>query len=689
MASYKIVAVGSLLAHSLFAPVDAQAYVSSVEVEERIIIAEGREFGRFGRYERLSGRVCIAIDPNIDVNQIITDIELAPTNERGAVESCGNFMVLQPANPRLRSGDALLEVSNRGGKASLGYFNTGAQSSLTPELPEHFGDGFLMMNGFTVMWVGWQYDINPADGRMYMDAPRIQGITGKARGDWAIDVDTDSISIGHRGADAFYGADTLDTSRHQLSVREGRNGTRRPIPADRWRFGRVLNDGSFQVSDKHITLQGGFKAGKIYELVYEARDPAVGGLGLAMIRDFGAFAKYGDNAPFPVDNLLGIGISQTGRFLRHFLYQGFNEAEDGSKVFDGVMIHTAGAGRGSFNHRFGQPSRDAHQYSTFFSPTDIFPFSSRELENPLTGKEEGLFSAVEDESLLPNIFYTNSGYEYWGRAASLLHTDLSGRRDIGLKPYERIYHFASAQHFVTAPPPAENRCASLGRDPDIGSPINFKPNLRALLLRLRDWSLGVGQPPASRYPNNRDDTLVAIDQLNYPDIPGFQSPQVIHTAYMTDYGPRFKDQGIIDNQPPILMGEIAPRVSAVDRLGNELAGIRNVEVAAPLGTYLPWNLRGSAYVPAPAPHDMSLFCGSFMALSPSAALNTMSGDVRPAISELYPSRDAYMTQVSRAARDLVEQGFLLQSDIEDRIAAQAALWDYLHGVDGAPRGTDE
>src|SRR3989454_7132129 len=142
-----------------------------------------------------------------------------------------------------------------------------------------------------------------------------------------------------------------------LTERDGRLAARRVVPREQWRFVE---------QNTRIARTGGFESGKIYELVYRARDPVVVGIGLAAVRDMMSYAKYDEASPFPVRRGLDLGISQTGRFLRHFLYQGFNTDEAGRTVFDGLFVHTAGAGRGSFNHRFAQPSPDGPRPSAIF-----------------------------------------------------------------------------------------------------------------------------------------------------------------------------------------------------------------------------------------------------------------------------------------------------------------------------------
>ncbi len=360
------------------------------------------------------------------------------------------------------------------------------------------------------------------------------------------------------------------------------------MPRDQWRFARE-EDGQVVESNEHIYMASGFEAGKIYELVYNAKDPSVVGLGPAAIRDVMSYAKYDEESLFPVEHGVAFGVSQTGRFLRHFIYQGFNTDEKKRKVYDGLLIHTAGAGRGSFNHRFGQPSRDAHRYSAFFYPTDIFPFTSWTQRDPETGQTDGLFAHMFDPAHLPKVFYTNSGYEYWGRAASLIHLNVDSSADVALYPNERIYHLASGQHSVGRfPPSPESR---LDSSPAYrGNPVDFFLTLRSLLVSLVEWVHDGTEPPPAAYPTISAGTLVSIDRVKFPKIPNVAFPRVIHEAYRADYGPKWK-QGIVEIQPPKLGKPFLSLVSQVDELGNEVAGVKTVEILAPLGTYAPWNLR--------------------------------------------------------------------------------------------------
>jgi hypothetical protein len=206
-------------------------------------------------------------------------------------------------------------------------------------------------------------------------------------------------------------------------VRDRPSSPRETVPRDAWTWAR--EDGEIT----GIEYGRGFEPGRIYELIYEAADPALVGLGLAAARDFAAYAKYDEGAAAPAERAIVFGISQSGRFLRHFLYQGFNADEEGRPAFDGVLSHVAGAGRGSFNHRFAQPSRDGQPLEAISYPTDLYPFTDLPLCDAQTESCEGLLDRAADEGVVPKVFYSNTSYEYWGRASSLIHTTPDGERD--------------------------------------------------------------------------------------------------------------------------------------------------------------------------------------------------------------------------------------------------------------------
>jgi hypothetical protein len=490
------------------------------------------------------------------------------------------------------------------------------------------------------------------------------------RADWTVDEDTEVLDLGHRGQRA-YSPISVDDPQQVLTVRSGRLAPREVIPRQSWwllpaRDGRGEEEPGSRLT--RIALEGGFRAGYIYELVYRSQDPRVVGLGLAAIRDVLSYAKYELDSLFPVNRGVAFGVSQTGRFLRHFLYQGFNTDEGGRKVFDGMLIHTAGAGRGSFNHRFGQPSRDAHEYSSFFFPTDLFPFTSRTQRDPVSGREDGLFAAQRPEHL-PLVFYTNTGYEYWGRAASLIHTSVDGTQDIVPMQNERVYHLASAQHSGWNLPPEEGALMGEGGIPVYrGNGLNISFPLRSLALRLVAWVEEGLDPPANAFPRIGDGTLVPPTGLAFPAIPGVSAPKVIYEAFRLDFGPRWWTEGIVDREPPDLGPAFPSLVSQVDGLGNEVAGVRGWEIRAPLGTYAPWNLRWGY---AGGTDDLTDSRGTFIPLSRTEEDRASLGDPRPSVEAIYPSK--------AATRELVTDGFLLPEDAGAVVEMAERRWDWLLG----------
>ncbi len=652
--------------------------VVRVEIDSRQSVLAGKTFGSSGSYEVLRGRLYFSFDPANNRNAQIVDLQRAPRNSTGQVEAWTTFVALKPKSPNKGRGVALVEVSNRGTKFSPLYFNRAASPNLDPDNPNAFGDALLLRLGLTVIWIGWQFDVPDQADLLRLHLPSARKvdnspITGLVRSDWTVDWPVTSLSLAHRNHRAYPVANPMDIA-NVLTVRDGREAPRQTISRDRWAFARS-KDGRRVPDTTHIVLDGGFRAGKIYELVYRVKDPAIVGLGLAAIRDVISYAKFDKTSLFPAKLGLAAGVSQTGRFLRHFLYQGFNTDEQGRRAYDGLMVITAGAGRGSFNHRFAQPSRDAHRYSTFFYPTDLFPFTGATQFDPLQGTRDGLLAHLDAANHAPKIFYINTGYEYWGRAASLIHTTVDGKADITPLPHERIYHLASAQHYVGGFPLRSDR---VGNAPVYrGNPLDFSGNYRALLVRLLEWVKDRKAPPSSKYPSISDATLVQPRNVTFPNIPGVVFPKTIHVAYRADYEPRWS-QGIAHVQPPRLGPAFPSLVAQVDNLGNERGGVRNVELTVPLATYTPWNLRGGHLG---NPMELSDFVGTTIPLPLTEAEGTALGDPRPAIETLYPNRQAYLMQVRGELDDLIRSGFFLADDFDYALRRSAYNWDWVHDLD--------
>src|SRR5258706_3067293 len=315
------------------------------EVTERSPVLQGKTFGAAGAYERFIGKAYFEVDPNAPANQLIANIKRAQRNSRGKVAFFADFYVISPVDSKKGNGTLLFEVGNRGRKSLLTVFSR-SKSSFDPRTPGEFGDGLLLERGFTLAWVGWQFDVPREPPLMSVTVPiaRDSGapITGLVRSDYVPDEKIRSFSLGDRAFLPYPVVDLSDPSA-TLTERELSEGPRRLIPRNEWRFAREEN-GRAVPDAKSVYRAAGFEPGRIYEVVYRSQDPPVVGLGMAAVRDFVSFFKGGGKgaAAAPLDSVrdsvkrtLGFGSSQSGRFLRTFLYFGFNQDERGQRVFDG------------------------------------------------------------------------------------------------------------------------------------------------------------------------------------------------------------------------------------------------------------------------------------------------------------------------------------------------------------------
>jgi hypothetical protein len=640
----------------------AHAAVTRIDVLERSDVLEGKEFGAAGAYERITGKVYFTVDPALPANRIITDIGLAPRNAEGLVEFSSDLYVLKPRDPARGNGAVLYEVSNRGRKGMLQMFNR-ASGGLDPRTPEHFGDGFLMQQGYTLLWLGWQFDVPQEASLMRLHTAVAKDVTGLVRSEFIPNDRTQVMPLADRNHIPYPVANPQD-EKLALTVRDRADGARRTIPRAQW----TIENAS------HVRMTAGFEPGRIYELVYTAQDAPIVGLGPTAIRDLISHFKYASPGVFPlgdqrrfIKRAYGFGVSQSGRFLRTFLYYGFNTDEKSRKVFDGLMVHVAGAGRGSFNHRFAQPSRDGHPFFNTFYPTDIFPYTDLEQTDPETGLTDGLLTKTLAAKAAPKIFYTNSSYEYWGRSASLIHTTVDGK-DAPLFPDTRIYLFAGGQHGPSGFPPSRSRTQNAA------NPNDFRWSMRALLPAMERWVKDGVEPPPSQFPRISDDKLVTLGALQFPSIPGVAVPTRMQKGYRADYGPDFRTKGIVEIEPPRLGKPFPMFVPQVDRDGNETSGVRMPDVAVPLATLTGWNLRTAEIG---APDELNSMIGSFIPFPRTKEERAAMRDPRLSIAERYPTREEYLKRYESAARDLVKAGYLLEGDVPQIVEQGAARWDYL------------
>jgi hypothetical protein len=660
----------------LFSTARADAHVTRVEIISRADVLDGRAFGLAGAYEKIVGRVYFAVNPGNLHNKLIVDLDKAQRNAQGEVEFSADLYLLKPKDMNKGNGSVLFEVSNRGGKGILHLVN-----GFSPATPEgEYGDGFLMREGYTVAWVGWEFDVADEGDRLKLLAPIIHDAGGKeirglVRSDFTPAQKVDDMPLGHSllgptGGKSYPVADPAST-KHVLTVRDTLDGKRQTIPRAQWSFARTV-DGKVAADTHFIHLDGGFQAGKIYEVVYEAKDPVVVGLGFAAVRDFLSFLKYDSQATAPVKRVYAVGISQSGRFLRHFLYQDFNADEQGHVVMDGVIAHVGGAGRGSFNHRFAQPSRDAQPLSSIFFPTDLFPFTDLPETDPDTGETAGFLDASIKSKNAPKLFLTNTSYEYWGRAASLIHTSPDGLSDAKIGENTRVYLLAGLQHFsVPFPPDKDGGPDSKAQQLHNPNPVQWY--WRALITDMNQWVKDGTAPPVSAYPKIADGTLVPLSKWAFPKIPGVNKPHEVSLAYHLDFGPQWKE-GIVTLEPPKVGKPFAVLVPQSDANGNDEGGVSLPELQVPLATYTGWNLRD----PSIGLTDLRLsFYGSFIPFAKTAAEREKSGDPRLSVAERYASRDEYMGKFAEAALKLMRERFLLREDLPALLERGEREWKEL------------
>lgn len=641
----------------------SSAEVKRVYVIDRTDVLAGREFGKSGAYERIVAKAHFTADPKLPQNAAIGDLGLAPRNADGLVEFATDIYVLKPRDPAKGNGTVLFEVSNRGGKGLLSRFNL-ALPALDPTTAAEFGDLFLLEEGYTLVWAGWQWDVPRRAGLLRLDAPVAtqngEPIRGLVRSEFVPDSPVKTMPLSSSNHIAYAAVEGQPAT---LTVRDSITGRRTRIPSSQWRF---------DASRTLVEMAAGFQPGRLYELVYTAENPRVAGLGMAAVRDFIAYLKYGgdglsvlgDQRRF-IRRAIGFGVSQSGRWLRSLLYFGLNEDEKGRRAFDAVWADVAGGGRGSFNHRFAQASRSGYEHSDTLYPTDLFPFSDLPQTDPETGASEGFLTRLR-EAAMPKIFYTNSSGEYWNRCASLVHTSADGTMDAPLPPQTRLYVVAAAQHGPS------QRSASQKNARYPTNPNDFRPLHRALLTALNEWIRDGRMPPDSAYPLVAGQQLVPLSALKFPAIPGVSVPRYPHRAYRLDFGPQFKPAGVISREPPLTGKPYALLVPQVDQDGMDAAGIRMPAMQVPLGTATGWNLRAEA---AGAAQQLAPNVGAWFPLAATKAEREASKDPRLSIGERYASREVYLSRVRQAAEGLISKRLLLARDLETVLENAGRLWD--------------
>ena len=657
------------------------AEMIGLEVYKREPFAEGKAFGDTGPYEKIVGIARFEVDPFHPRNKDIVDLPLAPRNIRGKVEFESDVFILAPKDPARGNGAIFYDVNNRGNKLALRFFNYGTGSN-DPTTAADAGDGFLFRRGNIVVWGGWISELLPGSNRLLLRAPvaheGAQPLRGVVRFEMVTDAPTATLPLSRREGHGSYNPTAKGERDAILTMRRLETDAREAIPSSKWSLERQpiarTNQGvSGTLGQIRLRLEGGFQPGAIYELICECEGPIVQGLGFAAVRDLISFLRFNQKDSFRVGGVkrnltraYGFGVSQSGRFLRNFLYLGFNVDEANRKVFDGLIPHVAGGGLGFFNHRFAQPTRHNGQHEEHLYPGDYFPFTYGLSEDWCTTKEgillhgkqaeDGILRRLNEENsrFVPKVMHTQSAAEYWHRSGSLVHTETDGR-DAEVPETVRIYAFGGTQHGPASYPP--NR----GIGDNLLNPGDYKPFLRALLDALDGWVDKDLQPPQSIYPRVDKGTLVAWDQKStgFPKIPGVRYPRVIQQPPCLNFGSKFYKTGRIDNEPPTIRGYYPVSVPKSGSDGNDMGTLLPPEVAVPLATYTGWNLRRAEAGADGALYSLS---GSYIPFAKTVDQRKASGDPRASIEERYGSFSEYQKEFTSVCRDLVKQRLLLGED---------------------------
>lgn len=630
-------------------PAMIRAEVTRVEISSRQDVLGGKAFSEVGAYEKLVGKVYFAVSPENPHNRGIADIDKAPRNSQGKVEFSADLFILRPKDPARANGVLFFDVVNRGNKALLNSFNH-AMDSNDPATEAEFGDGFLMRQGFTLVAVGWQFDVPKERNRIGFNAPTAtdQGrpITGWVSPWFIPDKRTDSFEFASGFFSPVYPPLDPNSPAYRLTEREGFVAAPRLLPREEWQFGRVEN-GRVVYNPNWVSLKSGFKPGQTYQVTYETKNPPVAGLGFAAIRDMASALKYNPNAIVHGRYAYTYGASQTGRFQRQMIYEGFTTDEQGRQAIDALFIQTGGTGLGSFNERFAQPNELGS-----FTQTK-FPIRYEVTVDPVTGKRDGLGARVPSGEE-PKILLVDTGSEYWdrGRVAALRHVSLDGTKDLVDPPNVRVFLLAGTEHSSGSWPPRDN-----------GGQLKANPNdyrwaLAGLLVGLDRWVRQGVAPPPSRHPMLSDATLTPQSKIQYPNVRGVQWPFHVPGGYRADVPGPF-------SALPFLV----PRV---DSDGNDIGGIRLPEQAVPLGTYTDWAFRSETIG---APETLIAMAGSYIPFPRTRAERERSGDPRPSIEERYASRADYVRRVQEVANRLVAERYLLAEHVKPIVESAGQHWD--------------
>ena len=668
-----------------FVVASADARVVRIVVERTAPYAGGRTFGDAGAFERLEGTVYMEVDPDDPLNAVVVNLDRAPRNAKGLVEFSAPFFILKPIDLSRGNGKLLYGINNRGNAIELG-FQTFPSVSRGEEGDS--GDGLFFRLGYSFVDAGWAGDIVTTETRLGANLPvAVQAdgtaIVSRIRIEYPSDptgtpVDTESnngtvYTLPLKGNNRFTSYETADssTANSTLTMRDAIDGPRVAVTSDGWAFGTCpTGRSSLSSSTTDLCLFEGFHADKVYELTYPAKNPWVMGLGYAVTRDMASFLRYetADDTGTPnplavsrqvvgVHRAYGLGISSTGMYMRDFLYLGFNEDESNRQVFDAVRIHIPGSHRLFANVEFADPNIYSRQDRTpDFTSQSYPPLTYAVTTDPVSNVRDGILKRPSTD---PLVFHVDTSNEFWQMKASLNVHDGHGNA-VPVPDNVRLYFLASHPHGggpgVGFTPTERGQCEYVTNTYRSAAPV-----MRALLVALDEWADRGVEPPETNYPDVRRGTLATVAEAarTFPAIPGVTYPTVVNGLNVFGFGPTFGSRGGRQTVLPPTRGErYQVLVPTTDRDGHDIAGIRTVDIAVPVGSSTGWNL----YPDGPRGKDLCALTGSFFPFAKTRADRLATGDSRLSLEERYKDHAGFVDAVRSVAADSVAQRLLLQED---------------------------
>src|SRR5258706_6422618 len=296
---------------------------------------------------------------------------------------------------------------------------------------------------------GWQGDVTPGNNRVAGQFPVAteaggKPITKRVTAEYIVEKATYTLNLGNEGGSIDARAHPAVPERMaeaRLMRRKGPLAPREPIPNSEWSFRRCPDGKNPAPSNVDICYPAGFTTDYAYELVYVAQERLVMGVSFAATRDLISFLRRERSAgnPLfergernanadPMRQAIGFGRSQSGRYIKDLVNEGFNLDEGRRIVFDGILPLISGSRTTLTNMEFATPGRVPSTLTQHYYAGDQFPFTYATLTDPVTGKTDGWLMRCARQKACPRVFHMDSGTEAWGARNSLVVTDATGTR---------------------------------------------------------------------------------------------------------------------------------------------------------------------------------------------------------------------------------------------------------------------